>query len=328
MNPISVGGSPESVGFWRAIILDALVVIFAGSFSYAFSRYLAGGSFWLVLTALSLWGAASFLEGILQKDAARRFGVIVLETVALGSFFYGYSLSALAIAAGIALLSLAWGYFSVRRELQNTVEVRFFTASGKAVGKVITAAVAFGVIMYTSVLAGEGNFFVAKSGFDFAYQWAAGVASSFYPTIPFTGSFGDFAAGVARVELQGSSMFQNLSQADKNTVVWQSASEIMAAFAPNASGTAAAAAASMNSEPAHDVFYRYLLTQAGILEGRFTNFFIGAWGLLFFLIVRGVGIIVVWLGQAVTLIFYELLLATGFMKIKEESSTKETITYT
>ncbi len=327
MNPVTITDSSATKEFSKAIVLDVLVVLFAGAFGYFFASYLVDGSFWLVLGSLFLWGTVSFLQGLLQKNTARRLGIIFLEVAAIAVFFYGYaySASALAVAALLVFVVLFWGYFSVRRELQNTVLIRFFTASSQAIGKVTTAAILFGVIMYAALLASDGNFFVSKGGFNLAYGWAAGVAGSFYPTIPFTGAFGDFATGVARIELQNRSTFQALSPNDKALVIARSASEIMAAFPPNASGTVATALASQSTE---DVFYRYLSTQAGILESRFDSFYIGVWVLAFFLVVRTVGIAAVWLGQVVALLFYELLLATGFMKVKEESSTKETIIYT
>jgi hypothetical protein len=318
MNPIRIISTDPEPGFWKPIILDVSAVLFAAAFSYSFARYLAGGfSFWLVFAALLLWSAAAALEGFLQKSASRRFAIIFLESFALVAFFYAYAWQALAITGVLVLLVLLWGYFSVRRELRNAIEIRFFVASGKVVGKIITAAVIFMVVMYASLSNNNGNFFVSEHGFDVFFNWAAGFVNNFYPTPPLTGSFGDFAQAVARMQLQGNPQFQSLTARQQNDALAQSASQLMRAFAPAPSA----------SEPASNAFYDYFSAAAAKLQNKFNNLFIGVWGLALFLILRSVGIIVVWAGQFVALVFYELMLATGFIRIKEQSATKETIEY-
>jgi uncharacterized membrane protein len=52
-----------------------------------------------------------------------------------------------------------------------------------------------------------------------------------------------------------------------------------------------------------------------------------AWGAILFLVLRSIGIIVVWIAQLFSLVFYEFFLAVGFMKISEEMQTKETIDF-
>jgi hypothetical protein len=314
-------------GYWKSILLDIFAVGLAALFGWTFSRYLAGGiSFWFVGTALLLWGSASVIEGFLQLDIPRRFLIIFLESIALVIFFYAYAWQALAIAVIIVLVCLLWGYFSVRRELRNTIELRFFTASGKVLGKVITAAVVFMIIMYASLASGNGNFFVSQNGFDALFSWGAQFVNNFYPTVPLTGSFGDFAQAVARMQLQGNPQFQSLTPAEQSEALSDSASQVVGAFTGgNASGTVATSPAA--SEPTSNVFYSYLSNIFVNLQNRFGAGFVGVWGLALFLILRSVGIIVVWVAQFVALLFYELLLATGFMKITEQTATKEKIGY-
>lgn len=308
-------------------MLDIVAVLIAGLFGYSFAKYLAGGiSFWFVLAALLLWCAIAVLEGFLQKKAARRFWVIVLESLALIGFFYRYAWQALGITFVLVLLCLLWGYFSGRRQLQNAIEVRFFTTSGKVVGKVITAAVIFMIVMYASLANNNGNFFVSESGFDAFFSWSAGFINNFYPTVPLTGSFNDFAEAVARMQLQGNPAFQSLTPADQDAALASSAQQMAAMFS-NSSSTASTTAAAVIAEPTSNVFYGYFQGLFAEWQARFNNLFVGAWGLVLFLILRSIGIIVVWVGQFVALMFYELLLATGFMKISEEPATKEIIGY-
>ena len=321
------GGTPTS--FWKPALLDAFALIFAGAFGYSFARYLAGGfSFWFVFAALLFWGAASVIEGFLQRSLSRRFLILFFESLALVGFFYNYAWQALAITAIIVLFCLLWGYGSVRREIGNTIEVRFFTASGKVLGKVITAAAIFMVVMYASLMNDRGNFFVSQNGFDVFFTWAAGFVNNFYPTVPLNGSVGDFAQSVARMQLQGNQQFQSLPAQEQSTILAQSAKQIMDTLSNGSSMAATASTTTIvATEPTSNVFYNYLAGLSQKLQARFNTIFIGAWGLALFLILRGIGIIVVWIAQFTSLIFYELLLATGFMKISEQPATKEIIEY-
>ncbi len=328
MHPAKVVNITDPRHEGKAITLDILAVLTAGSFGYSFARYLAGGtSFWLVLAALFVWSAVSVLEGFLQKNISRRFLVVFLESIALVAFFYSYAWQVLVATAIAVLLCLMWGYVSVRRELRNTVEMRFFTASGKVIGKIITAALIFMILMYGSLMNNNnGSLFVSQNGFYVFFNWAAGFVNNFYPTIPLTGSFGDFAQSAARIQLQNNPVFQNLTPAEQSAAIAQSANQIMGTFSGAASSSAPVASSTAN-EPASSAFYGYFSSLAARLQARFGNGFIGAWGLALFLVLRSIGIVAVWAAQFVSLIFYEALLAAGFMKISEQTTTKEVIEY-
>jgi hypothetical protein len=281
-------------------------------------------SFWFVLGALFFWSAMSVLEGFLAKNLSRRFLIIILESLALIAFFYANTWQALAITALLVMLCLMWGYIAIRRELRNTIQVRFFTASGKVIGKVITGAVVFAVIMYASLASNAGNFFLSQNGFNKFFSWAGGLVENFYPTFPLNGSFSDFAQAFARMQLQGNPQFQSLTPSEQSATLAQSADQVMGVFS-NESSTAITS--STANEPASNAFYDYFTSLTMRMENRFGNAFIGVWGLFLFLVLRSIGVIAVWAAQFVSLIFYEILLATGFMRISEQPTTKETIEY-
>lgn len=317
---------------WKFITLEALSIIFAAGFGYSFAAYLAGDfSFWFVLGALLLWSAFATLEGFLQKDISRRFLVILLEALALIAFFYTYAWQALALTLILVALCLLWGYLSVRRELRNTIEVRFFTASGKVIGKVVTAAVVFMVVMYAALTNNNGNFFVSPTGFDTFFNWTAGFVNSFYPSLPLGGSFGEFSEAVAKMQLQNEPAYQNLTQTEKDIAITQAADQIAATFSGASSTPAgnvvAPIASTTLAETTNVAFYNYLAALTAKLQDKFGTAFVGVWGLILFLILRSVGIVVVWLAQFVSLVFYEILLAAGFLRIAEEPATKEVFEY-
>jgi len=163
---------------------------------------------------------------------------------------------------------------------------------------------------------------VSQNGFDVFFSWASGFVNNFYPSLPLTGSFSDFAQAIARIQLQNNPQFQSLTPDEQSAALSQAAGNIVDSLTPSSTATSTAASA-----PTSNVLYNYFTSVTEKLHDRFDNFFVGAWGLILFLILRGIGIIVVWIGQFVALVVYELLLATGFMKIVEQPATKETIEF-
>jgi len=328
MNRVSTVSIDDPQDGWKAWILDVLAVLGASLFGYWFMRYLAGGfSFWFTLAALFFWGAMSVLEGFLQKNISRRLWVMLLESIALIAFFYAFAWQALAITAVLVFLCLVWGYFSVRRELRNSIEIRFFTASSRVVGKVMTGAVIFMIVMYASLMNSNGNLFVSQGGFNAFFSWTAGFVNNFYPTIPLNGSFGDFTQAVAKMQLQGNPAFQSLAPAQQDQALAQSSNEIATTLSGAPTGASTTVAAATLNEPVNNALYNYFSSLTTELRNKFGDTFIGVWGLILFLILRSIAFIAVWIAQFIALIFYELLLATGFMKVTESPATREVLEY-
>ncbi|HVO28367.1 MAG TPA: hypothetical protein VMT81_00055 [Candidatus Paceibacterota bacterium] len=324
IDPITVIGASKPEGRWRSVVLDVLAVLFAGLFGYEFSRYLASDlPFWFPLGALLLWGAVSAIEGFLQKSYSRRFLIIILESAALIGWFYADGWQALAIAWLAAIGFLLWGYHSARREMQNMIEIHFFGTSRKAIGSVVTAAVVFMIVMYAALPANNGTFFIAENGFNLFFTWGTGLVQEFYPAVPLSGSVSDFSAAIAKLELQDNPAFQNLTSAEQSTALGQASNQVMAALSDGSS----TAVAVSPSEPLNNAFYQYLASLAGQLQEKFTALYYVFWGLTLFIIVRTAGVVAVWAGQFLTLIVYEILLSSGFMKISEGPATKEIIEY-
>jgi hypothetical protein len=328
INPVAVVDIRDAKGAWKFWMLDGLSIIGAALFGYAFARYLIGGlSFWFTLAALFFWGTLSVLEGFLQKKLSRRALVIFLEAIALIPFFTTYDWTALIFAEVIVLICLFWGYLSVRRSLRNSIEVRFFSASGRVMGKLITAAIVFMIIMYAALINDNGGFFVSQRSFNTFFGWASGFVNNFYPTVPLNGSLGDFTQAIARIQLQSNPAFQSLTPTQRDQALAESANQLAGAFVgSSASSTAPAPVASTTlDQPTSNAFYGYLERQMERLQNKVGSAFVGLWGLILFLILRSVGIIVVWIAQLVALVFYEILIATGFMKIVEHPATQEVV---
>ncbi len=65
----------------------------------------------------------------------------------------------------------------------------------------------------------------------------------------------------------------------------------------------------------------------GAWQSQSSGWFDVGWVTVLFIGLRTLGILFVWLAQFISLVFYELLLALGFMKITEETHPREVIGY-
>ncbi len=302
--------------FWKLLLLDFLVLCSAAWFGFSSMRYLVeGSSGWFVLIAFLFWSAASVLEDFLQKKIPRRLLVILIETLLLVGFFFTYAWQVLIVTGFVIVCCLAWGYFSARRELRDSIQIRFFTASSGVIGKVITAALILLVAMYASISMASGSFFIPQSGFDAFFSRASIVAGVFFPGVPINGSFNDFAQTFAQNQLKTEPAYEKLSSAEQQQALTDATAQVTASFTPTPTP----------NESTSDVFYSYFAGLSSRLQDQFGDIFVLVWGLILFLILRSIGIIVVWIAQFFTLIFYEFFLAIGFMKITEATETKETI---
>ncbi len=322
INPSRIQTSVRPAGFWRSIALDVVAVGSAALFGYFYFRYLSQGiSVWILLGALMFFGITSVIEAFLAKSFARSFVVIVLETAAALGFFWKDNPQILGIIAAVMVVMLLWGYLGARSRLKNALEVPFFGASGDLLGKFTTGLLLFMILAYVPQI-GNNALVVSPQSFRTFFDWTSGFINSFYPQLTLTGSFGDFAQSVSKMEMKNNPSFQNLNTAQQNMALQQATNQFTQNFlASTASGTVA------TSSPTSDAFYNVLNGVLGAWASQSSGWFDVGWVTVLFIGLRTLGILFVWLGQFVSLIFYELLLATGFMKVSEETRTREVIGY-
>jgi hypothetical protein len=234
--------------------------------------------------------------------------------------FYASNIQMLAASAAVALVFLFVGYLQARGELNHGTTIRFFRSTHGIVAKTVTASLLVAVILYLPT-ASAGAIFIGESGFNVFFNWAAGLAVHFYPAISFTGSFDDFARSAAKEGLAGNSAFNALPSADQDAAVSAMAGQIKDSLSKSFGVTLSA------SSSTSDVAYGAIENMLQGLRNRFPAGFDAGWGITLFLILRSIGVIAVWVGQFLTMIVYELLLATGIIRIAEEPQTKEVIEF-
>lgn len=301
--------------------LDAVAVLSAGLFGFFYYRYLTQGlSVWILLGAIMLFGVASAMEAFLSRSAMRSLMVIILETAAALGSFWRDNPEVLLIIAAIMIVMLAWGHLSARSRVQNAVEVPFFGASGNVLSAFTTGILLFMILAYVPQIGGNA-LVVSQQSFRSFFDWTSGVINGFYPDLSLNGSFGSFAESVSKMELQNNPSFQNLNTAQQNLAVQQAANQFAQNFLQKATTPVA------TSSPASDAFYNVLNGVLSAWQSQSSGWFDVGWVTVLFIGLRTIGILFVWLAQFVSLVFYEMLLALGFMKISQETHPREVIGY-
>lgn len=316
---ISFGQAPDRTGLYKSLGLDAVAVIAAAVFGFSYYGYLTRGySVWVLLAAFLFFAAVFALEVFITERTRRALLVAVLQSVGVVAFFWRIDWRVLVVTGAIMFAFLVWGHFSGRHRLENSIEVPFFGATSVALGKFTTGALIFMILIYVPNVGGNPLVISPKS-FGTLFDWASAVVNDFYPSISLQGSFGSFSESVAKMELQNNPNFQNLTPDQKSAVVSQQTTQFEKTFLGNATGTVA------SSSSASDAFYNVLQGMANAWQSEAGGWFLIGWIAVVFIALRSVGVIFNWIAQFVTLMFYELLLATGFIKIHEEEHIREVI---
>lgn len=302
--------------------MDVLSVIFAGLFGFSYYRYLTHGtSIWFIFAALVLFATMTVLQVFLAKQEKRNSFIIVAEVIALLAFFWQDNILILILTALIVLVMLMWGYFSAHLQLKNSIEIPFFGVSGNVLGKFTTGILLFLILAYVPQLGAGNALVVSPKSFGTFFDWTAAFVNKYYPTLSLDGSFGSFSDSFAKMELQNNPNFQALNTAQQDAAVQQTSAQFAASFAKNSANPIA------TSSPTSDAFYNVLSGVLNAWQNQNSGWFAIGWVTVLFIGLRTLGILFVWLEQFISLIFYEILLASGFMKISEENHTREVIGY-
>jgi hypothetical protein len=321
INQAKIDTSVRPPGYWKSVGLDAIAVLSAALFGFLYYRYLTQGiSVWFLLVGLMLFGVVSVIEVFLSKNALRSLAVIILETAAALGFFWRDEPQILGIIAAIMIVMLAWGHFSARARLRNGIEIPFFGVSGDMLSKFTTGLLLFMILAYVPQIGGNA-LVVSQQSFRTFFDWTSGFINSFYPSISLGGSFGDFAQSVSKMELANNPSFESLPAAEQSSTLQQATDQFTQNFLQSASQPVS------TSSPTSDAFYNVLDGVLGAWQSQSSGWFDVGWVTVLFIGLRTLGVLFVWLAQFISLIFYELLIALGFMHVTEETHPHELIGY-
>ena len=307
-------------GFYKSIAIDFLTVASAFYFGYSANNFLQTGG--VVALSFGVFPLLLFssLEVILTKSLLRRVFVLVLETIAILSFFLNEQIFYLAVAGGIFLVFSLWGEILSRSEILNCIEVRFLKSTFPLLNKTMTA-LAFIVIIFYLPHWDSKNIFISKPAFGGIFTFSTGFIHDFYPEINFNSSVNDLAKQITIYNLTGTHPYEDLpAPAQKtllNEILSQTQEQLRKFLGSNLSG----------EETLRDVSYDLVLKSLVNWREQFGGWFIAAWLAVLFLIARSFGAIIIWLSALVSLLVYQLLMALNFIAIRGESTTKETVKF-
>jgi len=274
-----------------------------------------------IFVALLIFSVASVLQVFLEKNISRRMLVALGEAVAFVALFSQYDGWLVLLVTGLLVfVVLFFGYWRARSYLDNSIEISFFGITRRVLGRVTTAALLFVVLVYAPQAKGGGTF-IARGDFRTLFDWSSGLLNNFYPGITFTGSFGDLSQNFAKTQLQNNPAFNEMSLSAQNAAVAQAVAQL-AGEVKKTTGIAP-----VLSDPTSDVAYNYIVAKLSDLQVQFQDKFLIGWAIAVFLLIRTTGIVFVWVAQFTSLMFYEILISLGFMRIAEVTQTKETVEY-
>lgn len=323
IGPTKVSTIERPPGFYKSIVLDVISIVLALGFGYAYYSYLTASiSPWWVFGVGLAFGTISVLQAVLTKHYTRRALILLAEAIGFIAFFFRYDDWRVVLLTGTVLfVVLSVGYLRSHSVLENSVEMPFFRGTHDCLAAVTTALLLFMILVYAPQAQGQGVF-VPQQSFNTFFTWMSGFLNNFYPNVPFNSSFGDFSESLAKMELQNNPTFNTLSPQAQNQAVAQASSQITQGVSQFAGIKTPQPTAQMS-----DVVYGSIVSVLGTWQSHLQDKFIIAWVVVLFLILRTFGIIFVWIAQLLTLVIYEMLIASGFMHVGESTQTREVVEY-
>ena len=312
---------PLPAGFWASIVLDVLAVASAALTGWFYGQYVGGGgSFLRVILGLALFSLFSVFEMLLTKSVRRRFVVLVLEVAALLAFFVGTPARYLAAAGIGALILFLWGEFAGRREMENSLEIKFFRIVKPQLTKYMTGLVFVGILLYLPHV-GAGTDIFSESQFTALFNWTTGVTANFYPEFTLTGSVQELTQSVAQSKLKTMAEYRALSPALQVQSVEQTAAQLVTDLGKMLNMSVKA------DQSVAAVLYAFLMQVLGQWERQLGGQFLLVWALAAFFIVRGLGIFFYLIVSFVSLVVYEGLLAANVITVAAESRMHEVVRF-
>ncbi len=140
-------GEKKPPAYWAAAVLDFLFLASGLLLGFLFLNYLYSQvSLWLVVLCVLIWLILVCARGILYASTLRRLGWLVVSVAACAGWLYETAYATLIGAAILIVLGVA-ADFVVRRQMQNWLEFRAWTAAKLYTKRILTgvclAAAAF-----------------------------------------------------------------------------------------------------------------------------------------------------------------------------------------
>jgi hypothetical protein len=316
---------PIKKAFWKLLVLEILSVALSAALGYAFADAMrSGAGSVVVLIAAGLFFAVSAITGLLTLSRSRRLAVLTLQTLA---FIVSYALllrpetALLVSGGGIIFLFEILGDAVVRREIENRLKVSFFGIPRQKIGKMLTGYLLAGIVL-TVPLWSESPLPIPERQFRDLYGGSVKIAATLVPGLKFDASVEEFAESIAKKTLYGNKNFEALPPDQQDKAIREGAAATIAQAEKNLAMHLSPAM------PVSDVFYGYLSVMAANWKTSFGNSFIALWIFILFILLRGIGAVLVWLSACLAALFFEGCIAAGAVAVTGESATREHVILT
>lgn len=301
-----------------------MTVLSAFASSYSLKLFLENAAIIPLALSVSFLVIFSCFEIFLIKSLARRSFILVLETLALLSFFFGESLQLLFVIGSVIAVFLFWGEALSRSEARNSLEIGFFRTVKPLVKKTITALSFLIVLLYVPQWS-KGENLISKGWFESAAVSSARIAGSFYPELNFHSNVRELSLSLAKYELKGNDLFKNMPPSMQKQTLEQVTGQIIgnaSAYANKYAGINLSGKESLG-----DVLYAVVDSTLENWRLSFGNWFLFAWAAALFLSIRSFGTLFWRAAAFLGFCAYELLIALNIFHIRGEAVTRETVEF-
>jgi len=315
---------------YKTIAVDALGVLSAIALGYLFKQAILGetlpvigvapsGISLVVMTSIFL--LASLFQIILIKNVIRNLVVIGLQIVFLALFLYDESARWMATVIASAVL-FALGTWQARREMSNTLEIRFFRISELYFKKVILALSLMAVVFYFPHWQANPSF-GPDALIDPSIDWVVGLTSQYYGEIDIKASMpvGDIIDRVSQAQFQR--QYSNLIPIEeRQAYLIQFKEQIMNQMKSILGLDVLEPTAKLN-----DVLKESISGGILKLQDKFKDWFFTGWTIIVLLFILSIGRVYVWIISIVAFLIYELLIILKFIHIYVQPFNKEIIDF-
>jgi len=299
----------------KIIILALLGLITIYYFGHCLNLFLADFSQTRFLfpsfLALAVFLIVFFFQVVFIRTSWQINLIIFSEALVLT-----FSLSSLSaffskpILIGIFLffLFLAFGSFSAKREINNTLKINFLTTNRVVFGGAVTAfslllAIISGVIFFN---------FLSQQTFDFEKLITplSGITEKILKILP-SNFIRNILKGFIEQQINSDAKLKLLPEAEREKIIEDALKQMDAS-------------AILKGKEVQ-IFLQGLGDKFLNIPPQTKIYIAAALGLTIFFTLKGVGVVLTWPLTLIAFLFYELLLATNFAKISIEQTNKEVI---
>lgn len=314
---------PLPRSFWKFLGLEIVSIVLAAATGVLFARFAAAnGALRPVLVALAAYLAASFLRTLFSESRGRRTLDGVLEAAALTAPLVGTAPLPHVLAAGfIAALFLLSADMAARRQYENSIKFRFLPLARMRTGRAFSGILLAGLILFLPHWQTSENL-VPERQFGEVYGSAAVTARTVAPSVDLTATIGQFIRDLVQEQSEADSEFAKLPP-DRKERELDAAAAAMLADAERSLGIPLRP--DMRLEEAFRGYANSLFASWRESLGSAFGVF---WLIVLFILLRGVGVTLVFISVMASLLAYEVLSALGFSAVLGETRTKENIMLT